>query len=362
VEDVIAVKALEHSMVPPIAHFDKDFEPDPDLGDLNLSRGGQYPVEFSLRLGAGFGSQIAMTLLRKVAGVGERVNQGRYQEWLAAVSGYHAPELEVVQHNLRVKHIGATQIKPMQSKWEFGVGPLGWASDQPRLDLQPVNQELTLKKPVEASTGAKPEEIMPVVISNIQDDEVKNTVLGMVSEKTGYPVEMLDLELDLEADLGVDTVKQAELFRSIREQYGIPRREDLRLSDYNTLEKVIQFVIDAKAEKVDEPSIDANEQNIVEEQRVESDVRIRRRIPVAVLRPRLDLCIPTGIELGKSSRVIVVRDQGKVFSALEKKLKSRDVEVLRLDHYDSEKAIGQIKTWQETGNIDGLYFLPSLDE
>ena len=50
---------------------------------------------------------------------------------------------------------------------------------------------------------------------------------------------------DLEADLGIDTVKQAELFAAIRGQYGIARREDLRLWDYNTLAKVIQFVKDA---------------------------------------------------------------------------------------------------------------------
>ncbi len=65
----------------------------------------------------------------------------------------------------------------------------------------------------------------------------------MVSEKTGYPPDMLDLDLDLEADLGIDTVKQAELFAAIRTHYGIPRREDLRLSDYNTLAKTIQFVL-----------------------------------------------------------------------------------------------------------------------
>ena len=64
----------------------------------------------------------------------------------------------------------------------------------------------------------------------------------MVSEKTGYPFEVLDLNLDLEADLGIDTVKQAELFASIREHFDIPRREDLRLSEYNTLAKVMAFV------------------------------------------------------------------------------------------------------------------------
>jgi len=34
-----------------------------------------------------------------------------------------------------------------------------------------------------------------------QDDEVKSTVLALIAEKTGYPPEMLDLDLDLEADL-----------------------------------------------------------------------------------------------------------------------------------------------------------------
>ena len=75
--------------------------------------------------------------------------------------------------------------------------------------------------------------------------EIKTYLLAAVSEKTGYPTEVLDLELDLEADLGIDTVKQAELFAAIRTQYGIARREDLRLSDYNTLAKVIHFVEDA---------------------------------------------------------------------------------------------------------------------
>ena len=53
---------------------------------------------------------------------------------------------------------------------------------------------------------------------------------------------MLDLDLDLEADLGVDTVKQADLFASVREIYNIPRDENLKLRDFPTLAHVIRFV------------------------------------------------------------------------------------------------------------------------
>src|SRR5208283_2905680 len=42
--------------------------------------------------------------------------------------------------------------------------------------------------------------------------------------------------------LGVDTVKQAEVFATIREAYNIPRDENLKLRDYSTLAHVIRFV------------------------------------------------------------------------------------------------------------------------
>ena len=69
-------------------------------------------------------------------------------------------------------------------------------------------------------------------------------VVALVAEQTGYPAELLDLDLDLEADLGIDTVKQAELFAQIRETYGIERDDQLKLRDYPTLNHVVGFVRD----------------------------------------------------------------------------------------------------------------------
>ncbi len=48
-------------------------------------------------------------------------------------------------------------------------------------------------------------------------DPVESRVLEIVSEQTGYPPDMLDLDLDMEADLGIDTVKQAETFAALRD-------------------------------------------------------------------------------------------------------------------------------------------------
>ena len=74
------------------------------------------------------------------------------------------------------------------------------------------------------------------------DGSVVQKILAIVAEKTGYPEDMLEMDLDLEADLGVDTVKQAETFAAVREAYGIARQENQKLRDFPTLQHVVQFV------------------------------------------------------------------------------------------------------------------------
>ena len=113
IEDVVAVKALETGCVPPVANFK---EVDPELGQLNLSKGGTYPVEYAIHLGAGFGSQISMMLLRWVKtkdGIRPSPNALGYayriaddtvwNAWLSRIAGHPAADLEVVHRTLRVR-------------------------------------------------------------------------------------------------------------------------------------------------------------------------------------------------------------------------------------------------------------------
>ena len=75
-------------------------------------------------------------------------------------------------------------------------------------------------------------------------DDVLEAVTGIVAEMTGYPAELLEPDLDLEADLGVDTVKQAEVFAAVRERYDVERDENLQLRDFPTLRHVAEWVRD----------------------------------------------------------------------------------------------------------------------
>ncbi len=86
-------------------------------------------------------------------------------------------------------------------------------------------------------------------------ESIQEKVLDIVAEKTGYPKEMLDLDLDLEADLGIDTVKQAEMFASVRAAYNIPRDENMKLRDFPTLAHVIKFAQDRAGVVANAPTL-----------------------------------------------------------------------------------------------------------
>jgi hypothetical protein len=75
-------------------------------------------------------------------------------------------------------------------------------------------------------------------------DDVMAQVTAVVAEMTGYPTELLEPDLDLEADLGVDTVKQAEVFAAVRGFYELERDDNLQLRDFPTLRHVADWVRD----------------------------------------------------------------------------------------------------------------------
>ncbi len=253
IEEVVAVKALETGLVPPVANFK---EIDPELGTLNLSKGGAYPIAYAIRLGAGFGSQISMTLLHWLAskdgsrrrpgelGYGYRiVDENCWKGWLSRIAGYPSADLEVVHRTLRVRdQRPGARLAEITQKSEERLSP---KLPQPRasiVDLPPLApQSPVVDAPVQVKTPAP----APPAADQLADP-VKEKVLALVAEKTGYPVDMLDLDLDLEADLGIDTVKQAEVMATIREAYGIVRDDTIKLRDFPTLARVIQFVHDRR--------------------------------------------------------------------------------------------------------------------
>ena len=59
---------------------------------------------------------------------------------------------------------------------------------------------------------------------------------------TGYPEDFIELDQDLEGELGIDTVKQAEIMADVRAIFDLPVDEDFLLSDHPTLNHFVAYV------------------------------------------------------------------------------------------------------------------------
>jgi acyl carrier protein/NADP-dependent 3-hydroxy acid dehydrogenase YdfG len=214
--------------------------------------------------------------------------------------------------------------------------------------------------------------------------EVEARVLALVAEQTGYPEDLLDMDLDLEADLGIDTVKQAEVFAAIRETYGIERDDALKLRDYPTLNHVVGFVHDhtgapagaqpaptaatpaapaAPAPAPPAPPAPTPHVSTAAPLEAADAEGFPRRLPAPVLRPPLEFCAATGVAIGQGSRVVLMPDAGGVGAALSTLLNELGAEVLTIDGAPDVEALEQqISGWTAAGPIQGVYWLPALDD
>ncbi|MFB8177276.1 SDR family NAD(P)-dependent oxidoreductase [Streptomyces sp. NPDC055966] len=87
-------------------------------------------------------------------------------------------------------------------------------SAQPALSDAPVRHESRELSPAEG-------QLMPEAADGVPTDDVERIVLEIISERTGYPVDMIEPDLDLEADLSIDSIKRAEIAGELAKRLGI---------------------------------------------------------------------------------------------------------------------------------------------
>ncbi len=73
--------------------------------------------------------------------------------------------------------------------------------------------------------------------------ELEAFLVNFVVERTGYPAEVVDLDGDLEADLGIDSIKKAHLFSELNEFFDVGSAvTTLSMDDFTTLRHVLSFL------------------------------------------------------------------------------------------------------------------------
>lgn len=77
----------------------------------------------------------------------------------------------------------------------------------------------------------------------VPDESFAEVLLQVVAEKTGYPAEMLALDMELDSDLGIDSIKRVEIFSALQERLPdapVPKPE--HMGSLRSLRHVVDFL------------------------------------------------------------------------------------------------------------------------
>ncbi|MGW2053072.1 SDR family NAD(P)-dependent oxidoreductase [Streptomyces sp. NPDC001840] len=121
-------------------------------------------------------------------------------------------DLVAAQRDVMLSYLGGPAALPAAEP----VGrPLAYAAAAPAVAAPAALPPAPLPQ---AAIAAAPVAAPPAM----DRESVLGSVLAVVAERTGYPVEMIEPELDLEADLSVDSIKRAEIAGELAVRLGLP--------------------------------------------------------------------------------------------------------------------------------------------
>jgi acyl transferase domain-containing protein/acyl carrier protein len=78
------------------------------------------------------------------------------------------------------------------------------------------------------------------------DEDLAGWVLHRVADITGYRVDELDIDAHLEAELGIDSIRQIEIILGLRDELELPADDGFRVSDYPNLRSLIGYLHERK--------------------------------------------------------------------------------------------------------------------
>ena len=193
-----------------------------------------YPVEM-LNLGMSLDHDLGIDSIKRVEIL------SALQERVPNLPAFKSEELGAL-HTLQ-DVVGLAEAR-MSGVAAVGSGEWAMGSNG---DSQP--QALSLPS---RSEGARPAAIAAVSVPStpaptlnpqpktLNSPALTSTVLAVVSEKTGYPVEMLNLGMSLDHDLGIDSIKRVEILSALQERVpNLPAFKPEELGALHTLQDVV---------------------------------------------------------------------------------------------------------------------------
>jgi len=108
--------------------------------------------------------------------------------------------------------------------------------------IAPVSAPIApVSAPIAAPAQAPEPVATPAVAAPSSAVDVKIALLTVVADKTGYPAEMLDLTMELEADLGIDSIKRVEILAALADSLpALPEIDASEAGELSTLGAILE--------------------------------------------------------------------------------------------------------------------------
>ncbi|RZB32518.1 MAG: hypothetical protein SRB2_04305 [Desulfobacteraceae bacterium Eth-SRB2] len=79
--------------------------------------------------------------------------------------------------------------------------------------------------------------------SDTAQEQIENRMLETVSRLTGYPTEMLGMDMNIESDLGIDSIKRVEILSTLEEQIpNLPAISPEIMGSLKTLGQIVEYL------------------------------------------------------------------------------------------------------------------------
>jgi acyl transferase domain-containing protein/NAD(P)-dependent dehydrogenase (short-subunit alcohol dehydrogenase family) len=179
--------------------------------------------------------------------------------------------------------------------------------------------------------------------STINHQELEARMLETVSRLTGYPTEMLGMDMDIESDLGIDSIKRVEILSTVEEQMpGLPAISPEIMGSLKTLGQIVEYLAGAQTTSIPKselsPESSASHTDAVQESEELSPEaadasfqgpapRIHRKVVSVVEHP---FAQTTPLELPADRTVYITDDETGLSEAIYHEFSSRNIQAERL--------------------------------
>ena len=236
----------------------------------------------------------------------------------------------------------STLEDPTASGRKPPASPVRHTAEPPRKNGPPP--EAAVSKKAESRTNghveSKPRDPEP---GNALD--IERRLLAIVRDRTGYPSEMLKLDLDLEADLGIDSIKRVEILGTLRDALpSWPNGSESELMDQLARARTLGAIVDRVSKHLGPlptPIVPTNGHTTNRLEPASNGTALRSPVRRMLLEP-VDAPFPSAngaASLPTGGMVLITDDRRGVAATTAARLKSLGYQTVRVVHLTALDAI-----------------------